>query len=102
MVCPGGIQAEHGKQDGHIDPLAVHVRQRRLRAEVGLDRLGQDLLVHGVRQEVRTAAEDRPPWNLYTVQAAWANTDCWWSGAGNRVSQRSGGSTTCRWQSMTL
>ena len=45
VVRPGGIQTEHGEQDAHVDPLAVHVRQIRLRAEVGLERRGHDLLV---------------------------------------------------------
>ena len=38
VVHPGGIQAEHGEQDAHVDSFTVHVRQIRLRAEVGLDR----------------------------------------------------------------
>src|SRR6266852_4604640 len=34
VVRPGGIQAEHGEQDAHVDSFTVHVRQIRLRAEV--------------------------------------------------------------------
>src|SRR5215475_4346232 len=47
----------------------------RLRVEVGLDRLGQGLLVDGVRQEVRTAAKHRTPSDVYAVQSARVNTD---------------------------
>src|SRR5262249_53187217 len=61
--------------DGHIDAFAVHVRQIRLRAEVGLDRRGQDLLVGGVGKEVRAATQDRTPPHLQAVQTARANTD---------------------------
>jgi hypothetical protein len=75
VVRPWGIQAEHGEQDTHVDPFAVHVRQIRLWAEVGLDRRSQDLLVGGVGKEVGTVAQDRTPPDLQAVQAARANTD---------------------------